>query len=203
MSYSNINEYISDLKKYLNNVSNKEKNSFLNEIEAHLIEKINELKKKNLSDDIATREVLANFENPEKLAQEYINENYDNDPFKNSTSIYLINSGLVGLGFLAISIVRGEFDWASITLGTLLILTFLIVLFTKKIWNPIEIRTLSLNLKIFLFLHVPVSTLLFWIAAKMNNGIVMFSLYYIIIYWFVLSIFALIVKIKLNKIKYE
>ncbi|MUK90507.1 hypothetical protein GMD78_19295 [Ornithinibacillus sp. L9] len=204
MTYSSVNEYINSLKKSLVDFPTNERASILEEIEVHLNEKINDLIKSGYSNEAAINKVLTEFKPPQELSEEYLKDNYKtNDHFQNTTSIAIINIGLFGLSFLALPILKESLDLAFIIFGGLLTLIFVIIVTIKKHWKPDEIKTVNVIPKVILYLLSPASMLFLWISIKSSEGIVMFSLYYMFVYWIILLLIWLFVKLILKKIRLQ
>lgn len=72
MAYSNINEYLHELRKHLKNLPNKETESLIEEIKSHLYEEVQELTKKGVTKEAALTQVISNFKTPYELSQEYL-----------------------------------------------------------------------------------------------------------------------------------
>ncbi|SDM30291.1 DUF1700 domain-containing protein [Sediminibacillus halophilus] len=192
---SSINEYLNKLSYNLNVLPEEERKNILKEIEVHLEDKINALKKDGYSYDVAVNKVLSEFQSPKSLSKEYLDE-YDETKIqqKPTISFFLLNIGILGLGVLSVPILEKELELAWITLGIPQVICGLValLLFSKR--DTFNLFFLKTAPKILLSLYFPMSLLFLWISFNENNGIVNFSIFYILIYWLTLLIYYLVIK---------
>ncbi|GGP16565.1 HAAS signaling domain-containing protein [Oceanobacillus neutriphilus] len=190
-----INDYLSELAKYLNVLPKKDRDNIVAEIELHLNEKVNEIKEEGYSDNEAINKVLTDFKTPKSLSLEMMEE-YDDKEIQNKPTFFVFFSAFCFAGFaqLAIPILRRELDAAFISLGLILIICGIITIPMKKNWRIIEIKTIKFFPKICLSLYFPVSLLFFWLKADQQNNLTLTWIYYLVAYWIVLLLYALLSK---------
>ncbi len=200
---STINDYLNELSKNLSDLPKEEKEAILEEIEMHFTEKLMELEKEGYNESEATSKLLREFKTPHSLSQDYLKE-FDNKDKKKIPTVpfFLLNVGLLGIGTLALPILDANLDssaLARLALGIPELICGIITLFLIKRKDYHIAQFFKAAPIILLSLCFPGSLLLFWIAFNQNDGIVMFSLYYMFVYWVLLVIYYITIKITSNK----
>ncbi|MGX4668368.1 HAAS signaling domain-containing protein [Cerasibacillus sp. JNUCC 74] len=197
---SSIKKYLNELSENLNELPNEEKEAILDEIEMHLKEKLNVLKKEGYSENEATNKILSEFKSPYSLSKDYLEE-FDNADKKKrpSVSFFLLVIGLMGLPTLALPIRDNNLELAWLTLGIPQVMCGIITLFLVKRKDTFISGYFKVAPIILLSLCFPLSILFLWIAFNQNDGIVMFSLYYMLGYWLLLLIYYLVIKVASRK----
>lgn len=194
-----IHDYLKELSKNLSDLPKEEKEAILEEIEMHLNEKLMELEKEGYHENEATSKMLREFKTPYSLSQDYLQEyDYKDQRKIPNASFFLLNLGMMGLAMLVLPILDARFDSSSlarISLGVPMLLCGIITLFFIKRKDYHISKFIKAAPYFLLSLFFPVSLLFFWIAANQNDGIVMFSLYYMLIYWLLLVVYYVIMRI--------
>ncbi|MFD1412513.1 HAAS signaling domain-containing protein [Oceanobacillus jeddahense] len=184
---STIHDYLKELSKNLSDLPKEEKEAILEEIEMHL------------NENEATSKMLREFKTPYSLSQDYLQEyDYKDQRKIPNASFFLLNLGMMGLAMLVLPILDARFDSSSlarISLGVPMLLCGIITLFFIKRKDYHISKFIKAAPYFLLSLFFPVSLLFFWIAANQNDGIVMFSLYYMLIYWLLLVVYYVIIRI--------
>lgn len=198
---SNITDYLNELSKNIRELPKAEKETILDEIEMHLQEKLIDLKKEGYSESEATNKMLSEFKSPSSLSKDYLKEYDNNDKKKNPTiSFFLLVLGIMGLSTLSLPILDTYLDLARLVLGIPLVICGIITLFLLKRKDTYISGFLKTAPKILLSLLFPVSLLFYWLAFNKSGGVVMFSLYYMLVYWLLLAIYYVAIKIASRKI---
>ncbi|WP_093210267.1 permease prefix domain 1-containing protein [Sediminibacillus albus] len=193
---STINGYLNKLSDNLNVLPEEERKNILKEIEIHLEEKVNALKKDGYSYDAAVNKMLSEFQSPYSLSpQDYLDE-YDETKIqqKPTISFFLLNIGILGLGVLSLPILEKELELAWVTLGVPQVICGLGALLLLNKRDTFILVFLKIAPKILLSLYFPMSLLFLWISFNDNYGVVNFSMYYMFIYWLTLLIYYLVIK---------
>lgn len=196
-----VNEYLEELSKHLKELPKAEREAVIEEIEVHLKDKVEALKTRGYSDEEAIKKVLSDFKTPHSLSKELLVE-YDETALerKPTLSFFILSMGVSGLAFLSLPILETELELAWIILGGFLTVCGLIKLLSSKQFQLLELGVLKVSLKLIITLYFPASLLFLWIVFKQNEGMVLFSLYYMFVYWLVLVLYGLITKIKLKEL---
>jgi hypothetical protein len=195
-----IENYLALLKNNLCTLTDEERQLCVSEIKDHLYEKINEKKQSGLTNKEAISITLNEFEDPVKLADRYIQEFGKTYRPARTSSFFMISFILTGLGFLMLPIFEGYFEWAYITIASIVILLSTPVLYFRKLFSE-EIKLIKSLSKILIYLHFPISILLFWIRNNIEGQIHMFSLYYLVIYLFLIGVIFVFINYVVYKSK--
>lgn len=190
-----INDYLSELARYLNVLPKRDRDNIVAEIDLHLNEKVNELKEEGYSDNQAIAKVLTDFKTPKSLSLEMVEE-YDDKEIQNKPTFFVFFSVFCFAGFAqaVIPILRRELDTAFISFGLILIICGIITVLLKRNWRIIEIKTIKFFPKICLSLYFPVSLLFFWWNTGEQSYLALTWIYYMAAYWLLLLICALLSK---------
>jgi hypothetical protein len=130
-----IENYLALLKNNLCTLTEEERQSCVSEIKDHLYEKINEKKQSGLTNKEAISLTVNEFEDPVKLADKYIQEYEKTYRPARTSSFFMISFIITGLGLLMLPIFEGYFEWAYITIASIVILLSTPVLYFRKLFS--------------------------------------------------------------------